>query len=288
MYKNVLVVGGKGYIGRHLQKAFPTFIYTNSHDFNLNHPKEIERFCHTLDPIDLCIILSANISYHPNLTIENEPFKTNVSGLNHLLKVLQTSHPNTKIIYFSSMTVYDSSNPSPVDENANRRPLHPYGLSKVFAEELIKFYRLESIIIRIPGVYGGDRESGFIYNTIQKLKDNQEIIFDTTDLGYWEGIYIDDLIAIFGKFLRKYTFNTRCDVFNLSYGEKTDFIDTIHFLKSQLHSTSQIHVEKHYNDLFLSNQKLVSYVDDTYNYFNSLIKYLTYLNQKEASCSKSL
>ena len=48
------------------------------------------------------------------------------------------------------------------------------GLSKLFAEQLTKFYSQENdfkaVIIRIPGLFGGDRKSGFIYNAIEIIR----------------------------------------------------------------------------------------------------------------------
>ncbi len=270
---NILVVGGLGYIGRHFKQVFPDMIYTDRSHFDLNNIHEIENFCKNIK-IDICIILSAKISYDKNINFDEEPFKTNLGGLNNLLITLKNKSKDIKIIYFSSMTVYSNDNSSPVSEESNLLPLHSYGLSKVFAEQLIKYYDLKSVVIRIPGVYGGDRKAGFIYNTIFKLKNNEDIIIDTEDLGYWETIHIFDLITIFKEFLSKYKFNTRNEVFNLAYGEETDFIKTVEFLKSKLNSKSSITINKKYKDFYLSNQKISDYLPEKLSYFNSLEKYL--------------
>lgn len=273
MPSKVLVVGGKGYIGSHLELIYPNYIYTNSGDFNLNQISEIEQFCKSIN-IDMCIILSAKISYEKDVNILEEPFKTNVHGLNNLLITLKKKNKNIKIIYFSSMTVYDAENTSPILETSNLLPLHSYGLSKVYAEQLIKFYKLKSVILRIPGVYGGNRKSGFIYNIVKKLKNNEDIDIDTESLGYWETIHIDDLIELLISFLLKYEFDDNCNIFNLAYGEKTDFIETVYFLKSQLNSNSFININKRYNDIYLSNKKISEYIPIDVNYYDSLKTYL--------------
>lgn len=270
---NVLVVGGKGYIGRHLKKKFPEYIYTNSSDFDLSNTQDITSFCNKIE-IDTCIILSAKISYNQDLNMSEEPFTTNVNGLNNLLKVLNKKNNLIKIIYFSSMTVYNKGNTLPVTESSDLLPLHDYGLTKVYAEELVKFYNFNSVIIRIPGVYGGDRKSGFIYSTINNLKKNNPIEIDTQNIGYWETIHIDDLIYLFSTFLNKYNYLKDFDVFNISYGEKTDFIKTVDFIKNEIGSHSIININKDYVDYYLCNKKISNFVTPKVKYYDRLKQYI--------------
>jgi len=254
---NTLVVGGKGYIGRHLKNIFPDFIYVGREEFDLKEKKQISVYCQTVD-IDTCIILSATIGYEKHVDFLSEPFSTNVEGLNNLLDVLKEKNKEMKIIYFSSMTVYAQNNTSPVQESSNLAPLHSYGLSKVYAEALVKYYDLRSVIIRIPGIYGGDRQSGLIYNTVHKLKQGEAINIDTSTLGYWETLHIDDMLLMFSGFLDRYKFDDKFSVFNIAYGEKTDFISTIQFIKKQLKSNSIITVNRKYRDFYLSNAKVLT------------------------------
>ncbi len=264
-----LVVGGTGYIGAHIKKKFPDFIYTGSAEFNLNAKEQISAYFQDID-IDICIILSATISYEKTVDLTSEPFTTNVMGLNNLLSVLKDKNKDIKIIYFSSMTVYADSNPHPVTENAYLAPFHTYGLSKVYAESLIKYYGLKSVIVRIPGIYGGDRKSGLIYNVIQKIKKNMPIDIDTSDLGYWETLHIDDMINMFSDFIEHYTYESKFEIFNIAYGEKTDFIETIYHILNQVKSNSKINVNKNYTDLYLSNVKILELVNKPMSYKDRL------------------
>ena len=268
-----LVVGGNGYIGSHMKQVFPDFIYSGRSQFDLKNKQQIQTYCEKID-IDTCIILSSTISYEKDVDFSDEPFSTNLIGLNNLLSVLQNINKKINIIYFSSMTVYAESNISPVVESSTLAPLHTYGLSKVFAEDLIHYYDFSSVIIRIPGIYGGNRESGLIYNVIQKMKQNEEVNIDTSNLGYWETLHIDDLLDMFSKFLSVYTFNNKFEIFNIAYGEKIDIIETINFLHLKLKSDSIVKIEKHYKDLYLSNKKLLLMIKNTQmDYFTRLNKY---------------
>ncbi len=269
-----LVVGGNGYIGSHMKQIFPDFIYSGRSEFDLTDKQQIKEYCQTID-IDTCIILSATISYERDVNFTDEPFATNLTGLNNLLSVLQKINQKIKIIYFSSMTVYADNNTSPVIESAELAPLHTYGLSKVYAETLIRFYNLNSVIIRIPGIYGGDRKSGLIYNVIQKMIQNEEVTIDTSNLGYWETLHIDDMLDMFSKFLSAYTFNRKFEIFNIAYGEKTDIIETLNFIALELQSNSDIKVEKYYKDLYLSNNKLLMIIKNKpIDYLARLKKYI--------------
>ena len=133
-----------------LQKRFPNFIYCDRSEFDLTSKQEIIDYLKEVQ-IDTCIILSASIGYHRSINF--------LLGLNNLLFVLSKY---TKIIYFSSMTVYDPSNVSPVNKEAKLKALHSYALSKIYAEKLIKCYSFKSLITRIPDIYGGDRKAGLI------------------------------------------------------------------------------------------------------------------------------
>jgi len=265
-----LVVGGNGYIGSHLKKKFSEFIYIGRKDFDLNDKNQILNFFDKIN-IDTCIILSAVISYDKFVDFDSEPFTTNLHGLNNLLSVLDN---RTKVIYFSSMTVYDENSISPVKEDSKLLPLHSYGLSKVYAEQLVKFYSFKYLIIRIPGIYGGDRTSGLIYNTIKKMKENKSIEIDTTNLGYWETMHIDDMIDMFSELIINYNYANKSNTFNICYGEKTDIIETINFIKHTLKSNSKIDVNKEYRNFYLSNHNILKYVSQPVKYYERLQSYI--------------
>ncbi|CAA6799658.1 MAG: Unknown protein [uncultured Sulfurovum sp.] len=268
-----LVVGGNGYIGSHLKKRFPNFVYVGRQEFDLLNKDEIVKYCKNIQ-INICIVLSATISYEENLNFLEEPFTTNITGLNNLLSTLKEEHKDIKIIYFSSMTVYGDENFLPVTEDAYLAPLHSYGLSKVYAESLVKYYNLKSVIIRIPGIYGGDRKSGLIYNVISKMMQDKEVSIETQNLGYWETLHIDDMLDMFSDFLDKYRYSEKYEVFNIAYGEKTDIVETVHFIAKQLESNSKVDVTKKYKDLYLSNDKILKFINPPMTYKDRLILYI--------------
>lgn len=180
------------------------------------------------------------------------------------------------------MTVYSKKNIIPAKENAKIEPPNIYGLSKYFAEEVTRFAALhtdlKTVIIRIPGIYGGDRSSGYIYNLIQKLKKNEDIDIRTKGLEYWETMKVDDICFSLVDFIEAYAWNSQYDVFNLSYGQKTDFIETAFSLKKFLDSNSKINVHsKEYIDFYLDNKKIRTVININNNYLESLENYASTL-----------
>jgi len=47
---------------------------------------------------------------------------------------------NVPVLYFSSAAVYGEPVKLPIPENHPLKPLSPYGLSKLFSEEILKLY----------------------------------------------------------------------------------------------------------------------------------------------------
>jgi nucleoside-diphosphate-sugar epimerase len=268
----ILIIGANGYIGSYLKDNLPNSIGVGRNDFDFNNKEQIENFFED-KVFDTCIILSAQISFEKNIDFQKEPFLTNVNGLNNLLSVLDMKFPNIKVVYFSSMTVYGVDNILPANEDSDLLPLHSYGFSKVYAENLIKYYNFDSIVIRIPGIYGGNRKSGLVYNVIHKLKNNEEVKIDTKALGYWETLHIKDLYIMLIKFLDSYKFNKKFDIFNICYGEETDVIDMVYFLKDMLNSTSNIDIQKDYSTFYMSNQKILKLIDKPMTFKNRLKLY---------------
>ena len=178
------------------------------------------------------------------------------------------------------MTVYDSNNSIPVKEDDKIAPANTYGLSKYLAEVITNFFcvqnNLKGVILRLPGIYGGDKNNGFIYNTIKKAKDNQLIELDTQGLVYWETIFINDLCEMIWAFLKQYQWELPTDIFNVSYGCETDFNNTAEFIVESLQkgNLNIKNEKKGYVPFYLSNDKISKLIEVKTDYFGQLKKYV--------------
>lgn len=266
-----LVVGGSGYIGRHMRKVLPEFTYLSSDDMNVLSRESVAGYLKDQN-VSLCIILAAVISYDISADITKEPFLTNVAGLDILLSELKKR--DVRIIYFSSMTVYSPENSGATDENGLIAPMHGYGLSKLYAEQMLRFHDLPTAVLRIPGVYGGDRQDGYIYNAIRKISAGEPFVPDFTNMGYWGTIHIDDLLHMLISFIHSYTYENRFGVLNFSYGEETDPLATALFIKKFLKSESDIRHTGSYSRFYLTSGRLDIGCRPLMRYYDRLSKYI--------------
>jgi nucleoside-diphosphate-sugar epimerase len=285
----VLLVGGSGYIGSHLKEEMKTSfqVFTTSRhlpdgysDFqiNLTDPSTFQSL--TNQSFDLVIILASIIEGIGSTDFDPGVFNNNVTGLANFLNFIKHHQLTERVIYISSMTVYGQENISPVGEDASLKPMNTYGLSKKLAEDVFRFFcensHVRGVCFRIPGVYGGNRKGGFIYNTALKMKKGEPVILNTSGLGYWECIHMADLNSALINFVETYQWNNVHDVFNISYGVSTDFIDCAYKVKSYLNSTSEITEEgqKGYTELYLDNTKINRIINVPDKYLSSLKNYL--------------
>jgi UDP-glucose 4-epimerase len=279
--KNILLVGGAGYIGSHLANILLPYhsIFSTSRSAHKDHIEldflRPETYANVSlgKKYDLIIVLASTLGGLGTTELKGEFLEANTKGLAVFLQFLSDHSLGERIIYISSMTVYGIENKIPVKETGMLEPLSTYGLSKKLAEQIFDFYcksqKAKGVILRIPGVYGGNRKAGFIYNTAVKCSRNELVEMNTASLGYWETIHIEDLCRWMNEFISRYDWKEEVDIFNLSYGVSTDIIDCCLAIKKILRSSSEIKVtgEKGYSEFYLDNSRIKKYagVSDIYN-----------------------
>ena len=292
MKSKILLVGGSGYLGRHLASELDndfnltltgTKVMDKSAYFQVDYqnPSTYQNLknCH----FEMIVLLASSLQGLGQNNLDNDCLAINVVKFASFLQFISDEKLTQKVIYISSMTVYAPQPKLPVDENGMLGPMSTYGLSKQLAEQTVAFFanqhQIKTLILRLPGIYGGDRKAGYIYNTILKALNNQAILINTADLGYWECIEIHDLCYAIKQLMINYDWKHKVSVLNIGYGERTDFIDTAKFIVNELKSTSTLSYEgeRGYEDFFMDNAQLLNLVDKKSSYFDSLRKYITYL-----------
>ncbi len=287
-----LIIGGSGYLGGHLfnvlsknnNEIFITSRFESKNDncfvFDLEDVNSYRNIDFTI--FDRILMLVSSMTGIQSKTLDGNTFEINCIAYKNLLNHLVQIGYSNQFIYVSSMTVYSEKNESPVDENGDTElPPNPYGLSKLLAEKLTKYYskenKFKSAIIRIPGLFGGDRKSGFIYNAIDKISKNLDFFISTENLKYWETISVSDASHMIEIFLNKYNFEQDCEVYNICYGHETDIIETADIIKAHFNSTSNITSTspKGYKPFYLNNAKYLKLTNNFPNNFkDSLFEYI--------------
>lgn len=290
MPERILLVGGSGYLGRYLQKSLVQkghqVVITGTKTLNresyfridFNEPETFESL--NTEVFNLIVILASKLESIGSQDLSHSDLETNVLGLGRFLDFIKDTMLSPKVVYVSSMTVYAQENVSPVHEGMARRPLSSYGLSKKIAEDMTSFFcrssGVKGLILRLPGIYGGSRQAGFIYSTIQKIKTGEKVILNTSGLGYWETIHVDDLVTMMTDLFTEYDWNERVDTFNMSYGEESDFNSTAMYIAQRMGKPGVVEFlnKKEYVKFYMDNEKLKSIINKPSKLSTSLTQYI--------------
>lgn len=218
----VLITGGNGFIGRHLIKELRSHnpssiaIISNRSNFNEKYfmdrdwPNGTKFNCYTCDirnrnqisdifskeKPQTCIHLAAKTRVLDSTRNSSETMEINSKGT---LNVLSACH-NSKVenfIFASSAAVYGAVKELPISENHALRPLSPYGVSKMLAEEYVSLYRklkkIENVVIlRIFNVYGNGQasEMDVISRFVARLSRGLPPVI------YGDGLHTRDFISV--------------------------------------------------------------------------------------------
>jgi dTDP-4-dehydrorhamnose reductase len=164
--KRILITGGSGLLGQYLNltlsKNFEIFslynknsgncIEYNSHRIDLKNSTELKKVFETFRP-DYLIHSAAITStlINNNYTL-NDYYQNNVVVTKNISQLCATY--NVRMIYISTDLVYDGNRGSFLDENSKLNPASPYAESKLLAEEYVKNFVDDFVILRLSLLIG--------------------------------------------------------------------------------------------------------------------------------------
>lgn len=179
MNKNILIVGGAGYIGSHTtlalkQAGFSPVVYDN---FSSGHrdvcfgdamvegdladtallTQTMQRF-----EIDSVIHFAALIEAGQSVLTPLPFFRNNTAGTLSLLEAMSQAGVK-RIVFSSTAAVYGNCEDTPLlDETLPRAPINPYGDSKAMVETILEScvpaYGIEAIALRYFNACGADAQ----------------------------------------------------------------------------------------------------------------------------------
>lgn len=278
----VLITGGTGLLGINLagllaKRGDDVTIISRGITESVNVPgnvtvlssdmKDKNRVYDVVKGFEIVYHFAALIPHHGRENISaDDMWKANVLMTENVMAAARHNGIH-KIVFSSSMTVYDSGNNSPVSEDMPLLPVTEYALSKKTAEDLVRQYssdgKVKGLIIRYPGLYGYPRNNGFLYNTVKRAMKNEDIFIKTKGLGFWEAMNVEDAAELTSKLTQSWDWSQNCETFNCSYGHEVDIVKTAYMIKDLLKSKSDITVEEPagYKMFYMDNSKLKKYVD---------------------------
>lgn len=177
-FKKCLVLGGAGFLGRHLcaalaQQKQDVRAFTRNPDLRVdfqeqNSQEQIEWFIGDFNnPDDLykavqgCHVIYHLISSTTPGTSNLDPVKDiqcNLEGTLRLLKIAQTEGVQKIIFVSSGGTVYGIPQSIPIQEDAHTNPICSYGISKLAIEKYLYMYHvlhgLNYCVLRVSNLFG--------------------------------------------------------------------------------------------------------------------------------------
>ncbi|QIH39495.1 NAD-dependent epimerase/dehydratase family protein [Flavobacterium sp. Sr18] len=309
--KNILLLGGTGFIGKNIIESFATDKKYNLIILSRN-PYLVEDSFFSEKNIIIEIGTLADTDFINNVII-----KHNVDVIIHLLSSLIPSSSNTdfydamsniviptfklidfiankniKFLFFSSGgTVYGNAT-SIIKETTMLNPINNYGFSKQIIEDYLRYKKniclLDCIILRPSNVYGKyqafDGNQGFIAVAINK-------IFNGIPIEIWgdgntvrDYIHIDDVVHILKKIIDQSIANV---TLNLSTGIGKSLLEIINLIEKHMSKNAIIYFNKKRSvdatTVILDNAQLVVLIPhefisvdkgikDQINYFNIVLK----------------
>lgn len=224
----ILITGATGYVGRRLilyllESGFS--VLSLGRDLSvLDKIKVPEIVIHLAGKIQIVLKRNPLNSMLPPIPGEEDIVGLYDSNFFFTAKILDYCIKNKvkHLIFASSQAVYGMPEKMTVTEDSECKPLEHYGMSKLCAEHLLQLGPNEGInitILRFPGIYGGDKTNGTVYQFCHSAVTEKKIEVNIDYPLPFDVINIEDVIKAIEKSILLYPKTPKVRYFNISTGE---------------------------------------------------------------------
>ena len=239
------VTGGAGFVGNNIvkllvSKGHRVKVIDNLHTGKKENLQEvIEKIeFHNTDirnfsELELILKNVDGIFHEAALTIVQESFnkekeysEVNVTGTENIFKIAKKF--KIKVVYASSSSIYGNSKQIPIKENSERKPINPYGQTKLECEFLAERYTKEGLNViglRYFNIFGKGQTgsyAGVITQFMRKLNEQKYPRIFGDGLQIRDFIHVTDIAE---ANLSAMLSNTNSGFFNIGTGLGTKILD---------------------------------------------------------------
>ena len=246
--KNILLVGGSGFVGYHLSKFF---LKENTnltiYIFDINPPindvciekliREKRIFFFEVDILKEMPNLNVAFDVIINLAaVHREPghesheyYETNLQGSENTIKYADMNGCKN-LIFFSSISTYGPTE-SLKNELSLTEPTTPYGISKLISESIHKTWVSgnKKLLILRPGVIFGKHEKGNVSRMVSAIKKNYFFYTGNKEV-FKSGIYVKEICSFIDWYFKNLNLFKQIHIVNLSnkpIPKLKDYVSTI-------------------------------------------------------------
>tara|TARA_X000000368_G_C23044334_1_gene718445 strand:- start:1442 stop:2356 length:915 start_codon:yes stop_codon:yes gene_type:complete len=244
--KNILIIGGTGFLGFHLcnffkKKKWNVFSLSQKPPVKYRKVKKINYLFGDISKIKkINFLKKLNIDYIVNCggyvdhNNKVKTYNTHVKGCKNLYKIFSKKNIKT-FVQLGSASEYGSM-PSPQTEDKEGKPKDSYGLCKIKATNFFKNLNIyfPYIILRPYQVYGPKQDNNriipFIINSCLENKK-----FPCSDGNQFRDfLYVDDFVTALYKAID----NKNCygKIFNIGYGKPIKIKEVIKKINKKINS----------------------------------------------------
>jgi len=168
------ITGHKGILAKSIinffKKSKKTGYKISLYKHNVLHFRKLEKW---LKKVDIIVHLAAVTSINQVNKNKNYAKKVNFNATKSLVKLLNNSNSNKKLIFISSSHVYLSSK-NRLTERSDLKPISYYGKLKIWSEKEITNNLSNYIIVRLFSYYSKKQSKDFLIpSVIEKIKNSK-------------------------------------------------------------------------------------------------------------------
>ena len=249
----ILVIGSKGFIGSHAIAFFKNknhnvigcdvvTDYDNADYIQIDATNSDYHFIFENNQFDVCINCSGAASVPLSIQFPLKDFNLNTLNVFKILDAIRTTQPNCKFINLSSAAVYGNPESLPITEDFKLKPLSPYGIHKMQAEQICKefydYYSIATCSLRIFSAYGNGLRKQLLWDLFKKFNTGENIELFGTGNETRDFIHVDDVINAIHCVINKGTFTG--NQINLANGEEYTIKFIADLFKNNLNSEATI------------------------------------------------